>query len=71
MRDVILFITTSRAGVDGGLPEALLLPHDWKGAVCHFEELEAVRVFQLPVDCSEGIPINNVEISVVPPVLFA
>ena len=50
VRDGLLFIATSRAGVHERLFESILLPHDWKGAMCHFEELEAVRVFQLPID---------------------
>ena len=39
--------------------------------MCHIKELEAVRFFELPVNCSEGIPIDNFELSIVPPVIFA
>ena len=70
MCDGILLVATVRAGVSGRLLETLLLPHDWKGAVCHLEELEAVRVFQFPVDGSERISIDNIKMSLVPPVFF-
>ena len=47
------------------------LTHNWKCTVCHLEELEAVRVFQLPVDCPKGFPIYDVKLSIIPPVFFA
>ena len=37
--DSILFITTVRIGVSGRVCELILLPHDWKSAMCHFKKL--------------------------------
>ena len=67
----LLLFATGRVGVSGRVLETMLLPHDWKGAVCHLEELDAVRVFQFSVDGSEGFPIDDVKFSLVPPVFFA
>ena len=70
MGDGLLLVATARVGVSGRVLETLLLPHDWKSAMCHLEELEAVRVIQFPVDSAKGFPIYDVKMSNIPPVSF-
>ena len=70
MCDGLLIIATARAGVSGRVLETLLLPHEWKGAVCHLEELETARVFQVPVDRAKGLPIDDVKFTLVRPLFF-
>ena len=71
MRDGLLFTATARAGVSGRVIEEMLLLHDWKGAVYHLVELEAIRGFQFPVHGSKIFPFDDVKSSLVPPVFFA